>query len=168
MHIPHLAVASSQEEWATQGNLHFEKEQYTEAIECFEKAAMLDKVAVAKAYHSREEARIMVAGSVPRSQAFARTARAFTECASSISKGEIVYFRTAAECYDQAGEHRRAARTYLAARAYDLAAQRHCDGKEYDEAVGIIEKHREMMDRVVTESVIHAARMFYFQNDQWE
>src|ERR1700722_642758 len=110
MTIPHLAVKSSKEEWAAQAQVYFEKEEYYRAMSCFEKASMRDKAAVAQAYHLREDARMMTSESLQRPRAFINAAEAFGECAKTMAKRQSL--RTAPECYDEAGEVRRAAQSY--------------------------------------------------------
>jgi|ERR1700722_1861523 len=164
MTIPHLAVKSSKEEWAAQAQVYFDKEEYYRAMSCFEKASMRDKAAVAQAYHLREDARMMTSESRQRSKALVNAAEVFRECAKTTAKRE--YLRTAAECYDSAGELRRAAQSYEEAEAFDIAAQRYCNSKTFEAARRVIDKHERMMSTHVVNGVKDKIRLHYFENNE--
>jgi tetratricopeptide (TPR) repeat protein len=164
MTIPQLAVESSKQEWAAQAHVYFEKEEYYRAMSCFENASMRDKAAVAQAYHLRADARMMTSGSRQRSKALVNAAEAFRKCAKPTAKRE--YLRTAAECYDSAGEVKQAAQSYEEAEAFDIAAQRYCNSNMFEAACRLIKKHERMMSTHVVNGVKDKIRVHYFENNE--
>jgi tetratricopeptide (TPR) repeat protein len=149
-----------------QGSVFFDKEDYSRATECFKKATMPDKEAVAWAYHLREEARTTASGSKERSNAFIKASNAFRGCASSIPTAKREYLRTAAECYQNAGKHDLAAQLYEEIVAFDQAAQAYCDCTRFGSAVQIVRTHKQSMSPDVVNSVIRKARLFYFKENR--
>lgn len=167
-----MAVSSSPEEWATSGKSLFQNKRYLQAKHCFERASLHREVAVADAYHLREQARAIPAGSrhtnFARFEAFLAAASAFVDCANVATKEKRAYFRNAADCFIQGGNDRKAAHAYMDAEEYNLAAKLYRKCGMFDEAVQVAKDYEKMMDANVVESIIDVARLFYFKEHNLE
>lgn len=170
MDVPKLAVAeSSQKDWATKGKELFDRKRYLQARHCFERASMPREVAISNAYLLRDQARKHPPGDgrqvkTQRHEAFLVAAKSFLSCADdTISK---VYFRRAAECLEAAEKDLEAARTYIKAEDYDIAASLFRKLGRFDNAIDVIKSNKDKMDPELVESITEVARLFYFREKQ--
>ncbi|KIY43108.1 hypothetical protein FISHEDRAFT_54171, partial [Fistulina hepatica ATCC 64428] len=172
--VPHLAVSSSAEEWAGQGKILFQNKHYFQAKMCFERAKMQDEIAIANAYHLREEARAMSSskhGKIKPESAFQQAAEAFHECALTAkskrsAKETKAYFRNSAEAFQKAQLKLAAAEAWIEAEEYTIAAKLYREIGNFDEAVGVIKQYRKKMDETAVNSIFTVARLFYFKNNE--
>lgn len=173
--VPRLAVSSSPEEWANTGRTLFSNRRYLQAMHAFDRAAMPREAKIAKTHYLRESARSIPLTNkeslVARREAFRDAARSFSECAqSSKGKEQKVYHHNAGDCYEQAGncgdnleDYGLAAMAYQAAREYNSAVKLYRKSDQFDDAVYVVQHHREEVDKELAESVLDVARLFYFR-----
>jgi len=165
---PSLAVSSSREEWEDTARSFFKKKRYSHAVQCFEKASLFSEAAVAKAYLLREEAQAVPSGeydnSVLRTQAFTAAAEAFIRSAVSATLEKATYYRIAAECYKDCDKSPQAARFYVEAGEFDVAAQLYRDTAMFSHAIRVIREYECKMQRDVVDRILFACRLYYFQN----
>jgi len=119
--VPHIAVGSSQGEWASQARMLFRHGRFSQAAHCFERGEQPHHAAVATAYHLRK-----IADEKPLSQtkklqegraiAYLAAGDAFEAAALPEDWGFNArerqgYFRIAGDCLQQVGkeQYRRAA-----------------------------------------------------------
>lgn len=177
--IPRLAVRSGPEEWAKSGRSFFENRTYLQAMRAFERAGMAREAKISYSYHLRETARQIPAttkDSLARRKAFRLAASTFSECAkTSAWKEARVLLHNTGDCYEHAGncgrsteDFRRAAEAYTRATEFDAAVKLYRKIDLYDEAVEIIQSHRDEMDEELVESVLEVARLFYFKRKEYK
>ncbi|KAI6021206.1 P-loop containing nucleoside triphosphate hydrolase protein [Pisolithus marmoratus] len=142
--VTHLAVSSTDEEWAESGYSLFQHKRYTQAMHCFECANMPREMKIAQAYHLRQLARAMTGISQlsEQSRAFAEAADAFVKCGSEApGRVKLQYYRTAAECYVRAADDHKAADAYLNAEEYEQAAERYRNAGIFNKTVDVLKFH---------------------------
>ncbi|KII86508.1 hypothetical protein PLICRDRAFT_44106 [Plicaturopsis crispa FD-325 SS-3] len=170
--VPHLAVSSTAEEWATSGRSLFQNKRYLQAKHCFERASLPREVAVSQAYYLREEARAMPAGSrsstAERMTAFLVAAEAFHACAQEANKEKTAYFRNAADCYMQGGDDLKAARAFVDAEDYTSATLQYRKIGMFDDAISVITTYQAKVKPDVSKRITSVARLFYFQSGELE
>lgn len=171
--VPRLAVSSSPQEWGATGVDLFQRKQYLQAMECFERAGLHREVDVCRAYSLRERAQSVPISSQKNGDALAKAAfvaaaEAFITCAEAASKDmeRRGYFRIAGECYIKNDDNSRAAELFLRAKEYTLAAQHYRKAGLFDVAVEVIQTHREDIPPDVVESIVDVARLVYFRGTQ--
>ncbi|KAJ7715028.1 hypothetical protein DFH07DRAFT_762888, partial [Mycena maculata] len=168
---PRFAISSTPAEWEEQGRKLFDRQRFSQAKLCFERAYMPHEAAVARAYHLREQANEMPNGLrreiTARKVAFLEVATAFMDCAKH-GRGDAVktYFRRAGESFEDAGDITKAISAYTEARCFNRVAELHRIAGEFDDAVATVQKHRHGIDVEVFERVINVARLFYFKKKQ--
>jgi tetratricopeptide (TPR) repeat protein len=160
--VPRLAVSSSLEEWAEQGQHLFEHKRYPQAMHCFERACRPREAAVANAYFLRESAR-STQNAIKRSEAFLIAADAFLTCAADAKKEKRVYLRNAAECFAHGGDNARAAHTYISAGEFTLAVEHYHKDGMVEDVVRVINCHGNEVKPDVVNTVIGVARLFYLR-----
>ncbi|KAF8837940.1 hypothetical protein BDN67DRAFT_908328 [Paxillus ammoniavirescens] len=161
--VPHLAVSSTAAEWESFGRNLFKHKRYPQAMHCFARAFQPRMVAICQAFHLREVAHAQV-GVAQRKQAFLTAAGAFTASGNDAPTGKdkLQYYRNAARCYEQAGDDRKAAISYIAAQEYDLAARRYRKAGLFDETLEILDKHSQSIPSESTEELYTVCRLFYY------
>ncbi|EDR08129.1 uncharacterized protein LACBIDRAFT_294434 [Laccaria bicolor S238N-H82] len=176
-----LAVESTPEDWEIRAKDFFDQEQFAQARYAYKKGLLHHAADVANAYELREIARSRSTGP-PRAvfehrmKAFAKASRAFLSCAKEAIHAPEDYYRAAAECFENAGDGPHGALTYLpeAARAYLLAkcftnaAQLFRKAAMFDEAIDVITKHPEKVEKSVVKQIKEAARLKYFTVKEFE
>ncbi|KAJ6456165.1 hypothetical protein C8R45DRAFT_1187129 [Mycena sanguinolenta] len=168
---PRLAISSTAAEWEEQGRRLFANKRYRQSKHCFERALLPQQAAMAGAYYLRAEARKASTATSrqaiqARKTAFLEAAAAFTDCAKE--DGTLAYFRTAAECYEEADEKLQAAENYLKAQEYTRSTELYRKLGKFDEAVDILKDHREKIRPEVVTNVTNVARLFYFKEHRLE
>ncbi|KAK7064824.1 UvrD-like helicase ATP-binding domain-containing protein [Favolaschia claudopus] len=168
---PQLAISSTPAEWEDQGRKLFTNKRYRQAKHCFERALLPQQAAMAEAYHLRAEARKCPTSNnrqaiQTRKTAFLQAASAFMECAKE--EGTRAYFRIAAECFETVGEELLAAEVYLKAQAYTKSAELYRKLGKFDEAVDIVQKHKEEITPAVVSNVTNVARLFYYKEQSFD
>ncbi|KAF7340216.1 UvrD-like helicase ATP-binding domain-containing protein [Mycena venus] len=168
---PRLAISSTAAEWEEQGRKLFANKRYRQAKHCFERALLFRHAAMAGAYYLRAEARQCPLGKSrqaiqARRTAFLDAAAAFLDCAKE--EGTLAYFRIAAECFEDAGEDLQAADIYLEAKEYTRSTELYRKLGKFDEAVDIVQKHREDVRPEVVANVTNVARLYYFKEQKLE
>jgi hypothetical protein len=131
------------------------------------------EVAVANAYSLREKAQRMPSvhrqlQDSPSKAAFLVAAKAFIDCAVAATKEKRAYYKIAGDCFDNHGDHKKAAQAYLNAEEYTLAAQLYRKDGRFEDAIQVIQVHREDMESNVVESILGVARLVYFRNFEQE
>jgi tetratricopeptide (TPR) repeat protein len=171
--VPRLAVSSSPQEWGAVGVDLFQRKQYLQAMECFERAYLHREVDVCRAYSLREHARAVPIspqknGDALAKAAFVVAAEAFMGCAAVAFKDmeRQGYFRIAGECYLKNEDNPRAAQAFRNAKEYTLAAQHYRKAGLFDDAIQVIESHREDILPDVAESIVDVVRLVYFRDTQ--
>ena len=163
--VPHLAVSSTPEEWASFGHDLFRHKRYPQAMHCFARAFMPRMEAICEAFQLREVARakVNVASSKAQEAAFLAAAVAFTNSANDAPPGrdKLQYYRNAAECYVRAGDDRKAATAYLSAEEYDLGARRFRKAGLFDETLEVLHEHSQKVSSDCSEELYTVCRLFY-------
>ncbi|KIJ21330.1 hypothetical protein PAXINDRAFT_164864 [Paxillus involutus ATCC 200175] len=161
--VPRFAVSSTASEWESFGRNLFKHKKYPQAMHCFAMASQPRMVAICQAFHLREVAHAQV-GVAQRKQAFLTAAGAFTASGNNAPAGmdKLQYYRNAARCYEQAGDDRKAAISYIAAQEYDLAARRYRKAGLFDETLDILDKHSQSIPSESTEELYTVCRLFYY------
>jgi hypothetical protein len=134
---------------------------------CFERAILPREMAVANAYHLREQARTARSKlQQDRSSAFIQAAEAFSKCARAARKQKPTFFRNAGDCYEQGAKYIEAAQSYLEAEEFTRAASLYRKTGMLDEAVKVVKLHKHQVDQLVAAEIIHVARLYYFQEEK--
>jgi tetratricopeptide (TPR) repeat protein len=167
-----VIVTSSEADWAKSGRLLFNKRLYPQAMFCFEKADLLVERDIAAAYQARKEARLLLAKSVDRQtrrSAFASTAKDFLDCAM-LSKGkqQISCYLRAAECFLQSESWKSAAEAFFSANEFDLAAKNFRRAGCFAEAVDVVKRCRDKMQKSLAEEIIGIARLEFLRKSKYE
>lgn len=162
--VPHLAVSSTPEEWASFGRSLFSHKRYSQAIHCFERANLHREVKVCEAYQLREVARsgVGVAPLSNQKRAFSVAADAFTDCgATATGSQKLQYYRNSADCYVRAGDDFKAAEAYLNAQEFEQAAKRYRKAGRFDKTLHVLDDHRTNIPEETTEELWTVCRLFY-------
>ncbi|KIY72674.1 hypothetical protein CYLTODRAFT_449643 [Cylindrobasidium torrendii FP15055 ss-10] len=169
--VPQLADSSSSDnEWKKQGETMLLRKNYYNAKICFTRAKLPAMAALANAYNMRQQA-WEIPESPPsrlqdRLQALRAAGTAFLGCANDPrGKNHRRSFNIAAQCFEDGGDTIGAARAYRSAGEFDKSVTLFRDLKEFDDAVEIVEAHREEMQIELVESVYKRARLEYFQTE---
>ncbi|KAJ6614863.1 hypothetical protein B0H10DRAFT_2042924 [Mycena sp. CBHHK59/15] len=168
---PRFAISSTAQEWEEQGRKLFDTKRYSAAKLCYERAYMPHEAAVASTYYLREEADSMPGTNrrelTAKKAAFLDVASAFQNCARADSgKVAKTYFRRAGECFEHSGNDIQAIGAYRSACEFTRVAELYRKLGKFDEAVDIVQNHRQDIDPDVYDKVIHVARLFYVKEDQ--
>lgn len=162
--VPHLAVSSTPEEWASFGRSLFSHKRYSQAVHCFERANLHREVKVCEAYQLREVARsgVGVAPLSNQKRAFSVAADAFTDCAATATGSQkLQYYRNSADCYVRAGDDSKAAEAYLNAQEFEQAAKRYRKAGRFDKTLHVLDDHRTNIPEETTEELLTVCRLFY-------
>ena len=142
-------------------------------MHCFERAGLSREVFVSRTYYLREQARSTpVTGSRQSQQAqkdaYLLAAEAFLQCATAgvKAKEKEVYYRNAGECFEHAAEDYRAAKAYMEAREFTVAAKLFRKCAKFDDAVDVVKTFRQNIKDEVAENIIDVARLFYFKGGE--
>jgi len=109
-------------------------------------------------------------------KAFANASEAFLSCAREPIQTPEDYYRAAAGCFENAGDSPHgaliylpeAARTYLLAKCFTSAAQLFRKAAMFDEAIQVITKYPEKVEKRVATQIKDAARLRYFTEKEFE
>lgn len=172
--VPRLAMSSSSEEWAATARTLFDHRRYLQAVRCYERAAMARERDVAFAYYLREQARGTAKSKrtvdSARTLAFIEAAKAFLASASAANvRSEMLpYYRNAADCFVEAGEHKRAAEAYLHAEDFTRSAQYYRKAGSFDEAIDVIKTHPKDIPKGDANAIVSVAKLHYFKTNHLE
>ncbi|GJE94213.1 hypothetical protein PsYK624_103810 [Phanerochaete sordida] len=170
--VPRLAMSSTPEEWAATARTLFDNRRYLQAVRCYDRAGMPRQKDVAYAYHLRERARgtekTRRTTDNARILAFVDAAEAFAKSASvaSAARERVAYYRIAAECFVEADDHRRAAEAYLRAEDFTKAAQHYRKAGLFDEAVNVVQNHRQSIPEKFADTIIDVAKLHYIKENR--
>ncbi|KAG1777307.1 hypothetical protein EV702DRAFT_1102293 [Suillus placidus] len=162
--VPHLAVSSTPEEWASFGRSLFSHKRYSQAIHCFERANLHREVKVCEAYQLREVARSGVGVVLLSNQkrAFNVAADAFADCgATATGNQKLQYYRNSADCYVRAGDDLKAAEAYLNAQEFEQAAKRYRKAGRFDKTLHVLNDHGMIIPEETTAELWTVCRLFY-------
>ncbi len=173
--MPRLAVSSGKDEWAEVAWSLFHKKQYSEAELAFERAGLRKERQIAHAFVLRN---LVLASSVGLAEngrsastveRCTAVAQAFVQCAeeSEDAEDKRSYYRTAGQYYALAGNDRAAAQAYYDAALYDEAAQYYRAAGMFDDAVCVVQRHREV-SAPVAESIISVAKLQFSRENEIE
>ena len=171
---PRLAMSSTPKEWAATARTLFDNRRYLQAVRCYDRAGMPRQKDVAYAYHLRERARgtekTRRTTDNARTVAFIAAAEAFAKSASvaSAARERVAYYRIAAECFVEADDHRRAAEAYLRAEDFTKAAQHYRKAGLFDEAVNVVQNHRQSVPEKFADTIIDVAKLHYIKENRLE
>ncbi|KAG2048327.1 hypothetical protein BDR06DRAFT_976091 [Suillus hirtellus] len=142
--VPHLAVSSTPEEWASFGRSLFSHKRYLQAIHCFERANLRREVKVCEAYQLRDVARssVGVALLCDQKRAFNVAADAFTDCgATTTGNQKLQYYCNSVDCYVRAGDDLKAAEAYFNAQEFEQVARRYRKVGRFDRNLHVLNDH---------------------------
>jgi tetratricopeptide (TPR) repeat protein len=162
--VPHLAVSSTPEEWASFGRSLFSHKRYSQAIHCFERANLHREVKVCEAYRLREVARSSVGVALLSNQkrAFNVAADAFTDCGEAATGNQkLQYYRNSADCYVRAGDDFKAAEAYLNAQEFEQAAKRYRKAGRFDKTLHVLDDHNVNIPEETKEDLWTVCRLYY-------
>ncbi|KDN37508.1 hypothetical protein RSAG8_10107, partial [Rhizoctonia solani AG-8 WAC10335] len=170
--IPQLSASSSESEWAERGRTLFERQLYTQAVLCFERAGLPLERDISAAYETRKQARLLQATKSNDRESrttFRQAAEEFLECGKTTTfKQQISCYLRAADCYVQAEEWKLAAEVFILAREFGMAAKNFRHAGCFAEAVDTIKAHQEEIPENVAEEIIKVARLEYLRTDQYD
>lgn len=172
--VPRLATSSTPAEWAATARTLFDNRRYLQAVRCYERAGLYREKEVGYAYYLREQARstIKTRRTTDNSRiiAFASAAKAFLRSASMATtrKETLAYYRNAAECFVEADDDHEAAKAYLSAEEFTRSAQHYRKAGSFDEAVHVVQAHRQHISPVDAEVIIDVAKLYYVKENRLE
>jgi tetratricopeptide (TPR) repeat protein len=148
----------------------FERKKYRQARLCFQRALRPDRATIANAYFLREEAGKVSVGRdrTQRSAAFVEAAREFMQCVEIAPSQASTYYCTAARCYEEAGDKRRAAKAYVQGGEYTKPTELWDSLGMFDEAIGLIEKHEDEIDAGVREQAVKHGKTHYYKKKDYK
>ncbi|KAI0716097.1 hypothetical protein C8T65DRAFT_606293 [Cerioporus squamosus] len=167
--VPRLAMSSTAEDWAKTALSLFNNRRYMQAMHCYERAGLPREKAVAHAYYLREVARstaVTRGDTTAQAVAFTKAAEAFLASAQDAITEKKAYYRIAAECYVHAGDDQKAARAYVSATEYTLAAQHFRKAGMFEEAVSVVKAHKDKVAENVASSIIDVSRLYFLREKQ--
>ncbi|TFK88273.1 hypothetical protein K466DRAFT_598787 [Polyporus arcularius HHB13444] len=167
--VPRLAMSSTAEDWAKTALSLFNNRRYMQAMHCYERAGLPREKAVAYAYYLREVARstaVTRGDTTAQAVAFAVAAEAFIASAQDAITEKRAYYRIAAECYVHAGDDPKAARAYVAATEYTLAAQHFRKAGLFEDAVSVVQSHKDKVLSTVASSIVDVSRLYFLREKQ--
>ncbi|KAG1799293.1 uncharacterized protein HD556DRAFT_1287696 [Suillus plorans] len=162
--VPHLAVSSTPEEWASFGRSLFSHKRYSQAVHCFERANLRHEVKVCEAYQLRDVARssVGVASLSDQKRAFNVAADAFTDCgATATGNQKLQYYRNSADCYVRAGDDLKAAKAYLNAQEFEQAAKRYRKAGRFDKTLHVLDDYGTDIPEETKTELRTVCRLFY-------
>ncbi|KAG2143549.1 uncharacterized protein EDB93DRAFT_1088104 [Suillus bovinus] len=162
--VPHLAVSSTPEEWASFGRSLFSHKRYSQAIRCFERANLPREVKICEAYQLREVARSSVGVTLldDQTRAFNVAADAFTDCGATTTEiQKLQYYRNSADCYVQAGDDHKAAEAYLNAQEFEQAVKRYHKAGRFDKTLHVLHDHGMNIPEETATELWTVCRLFY-------
>ncbi|KAG8989209.1 hypothetical protein FRB94_014588, partial [Tulasnella sp. JGI-2019a] len=166
--VPQVAVQSTAQDWARQGQELFAKRLYAEASICFRQGKLPWLQNVAQIYAGRETARELPSTSVRRPALLKETADAFNKAAveaPSINDAKDVYTQ-AANCYADAEDNARAAATFFLACRYSDSVWYYRLAGQLEEAMNIIADHGDNVDEEVKSAVTYLAKVAYTKKSE--
>ncbi|KAG8753172.1 hypothetical protein FRC11_007661, partial [Ceratobasidium sp. 423] len=174
--IPQLSVSSSKSEWEEHGRMLFERQLYSQAMLCFERAGLTLERDISSAYDARKRARLLQATKSNDREsraAFHDAAEKFLECGKmATSKQQNSCYLRAADCFVQAEELKLAAETFILAREFGMAAKSFRQAGCFVEAVEVVQTHTDDIQANNTEEIIKVARLVarleYLRTAQYE
>ncbi|KAG1809265.1 hypothetical protein EV424DRAFT_1328374 [Suillus variegatus] len=162
--VPHLAVSSTPEEWASFGHSLFSDKHYSQAIYCFKRANLRHEVKVCEAYQLREVARssVEVALLSDQKKAFNVAADSFTDCAATAPESQkLQYYRNSADCYVRAGDDLKAAKAYLNAQEFEQAAKRYRKAGRFNKTLHVLNDHGTDIPEETKAELWTVCRLYY-------
>ena len=162
-------MSSTAEDWAKTALSLFNNRRYMQAMHCYDRAGLFREKAVAHAYYLREVARstpVTKGDSTAQALAFIDAAEAFATSAQDAVTEKKAYYRIAAECYVHSKDDYKAAQAYSSAAEYTLAAQHYRKAGKFDEAVHIVQSHKDKVATHVAESIVDVSRLYFLRERQ--
>ncbi|RHZ77053.1 hypothetical protein Glove_186g78 [Diversispora epigaea] len=134
--------SSSPQEWDQKGKDFLERQQYDQAIVCFEKSKNENMRKVAEAYSLEQDARASIYDTDENKvrDKFKCAARAFETC---------FRYHQAVSCYQDVGLHNEASKVYTSRGMFEFAARYFKTNNMYDEAGKNFEKAKKYIDAIV-------------------
>lgn len=100
-----------------------------------------------------------------RRAAYIDAAIAFSDCAKQGAEEAVEYHRAAGQCYAHAGQDEHAAKAFLRAMEYTLAAQHFRKAGLFDKTADVVLRHRNEMIPEVAEELIDIARLYFLRSE---
>ncbi|KAG8990213.1 hypothetical protein FRB94_013643 [Tulasnella sp. JGI-2019a] len=166
--VPQIAVKSSEQDWAKQGQELFAKRLYAEASTSFRKGKLPWLQNVAQIYADRETARKLPSASARRPTLLKEIADAFSKVAveaRNVNDAKDLYAQ-AANCYADAADNARAAAMFFLACMYTDSVWHYRLAGQLDEAMNIIAKHGDNVDEDVKSAVTYLAKVAYTKKSE--
>ncbi|KAG1806261.1 P-loop containing nucleoside triphosphate hydrolase protein [Suillus variegatus] len=136
--VPHLAVSSTPEEWASFGRSLFSHKRYSQASHCFERANLHREVRSVKHINS-EKSHVLVSEwpySATKKELLTWLPMPLGDCgATATGNQKLQYYRNSADCYVRAGYDLKAAEAYLSAQEFEQAAKRYRKVGRFDKTL---------------------------------
>ncbi|CAE6484842.1 unnamed protein product, partial [Rhizoctonia solani] len=170
--IPRLSASSSKSEWEERGRALFERQLYSQAILCFERAGMPLERNISASYEARKQARLLQA-TRPNDRetrtAFHHAAEKFLGCSkiATFKQQRSCYLR-AADCFVQAEEWKPAAETFIIVSDFGMAAKCLRNAGCFTEAMDLIKAHQDEVPEKIADEIKKVARLEYLRTAQYE
>jgi tetratricopeptide (TPR) repeat protein len=158
-------VSSSAEEWEKMGKLMFARENYQQAVVCFERAKKPLEASISNAYHLRKVARLLPEGSSSRKEGFNEAANAFYDCASGDHPQSRTCYLNAGKCYAEAGRDSEASKAYCCGGDFTKGAKHARMAGEFDRALQIIKGNA--VDNTVATAIIEVCKVIYVREESY-
>lgn len=166
-----LAVTSTAEEWSKAARILFDKRHYLQAVDSYRRAGLVRESDVAYAYDLRQRAKGQpITDRASRLNAYIAAAQAFLSSAEAAgnSQDRLTYYRIAAECFAEGKDYGRAGKAFLSAFDFTRSAVYYRKAGMFDEAVEVVQNHKEGIPAETAEKIVKVARLHYLTVDKIE
>jgi tetratricopeptide (TPR) repeat protein len=147
------------------GKLMFARENYQQAVVCFERAKQPLEASISNASHLRKTARLLQEGSSSRKDAFTAAANAFYHCASGDHPQSRACYLNAGKCYGEAGRDSEASNAYCLGGDFTRGAKHARMAGEFDRALQIIKTNT--VDNAVASAIIEVCKVIYVREESY-
>lgn len=141
------------------GRLLFSRENYQQAVLCFERADQALEAEISRAYHLRKVARLEPTGTDMRKEAFVAAATLFSHCGQGNHRQSRPCYLRAAACYVEAGRSGEASKAYYLGGDFNNAATYARLAGEFDQALDIIQNNP--VNETVATSILEVCKVVY-------
>ena len=149
------------------GKLMFARENYQQAVVCFERAKQPLEASISNAYHLRKTARLLQEGSSSRKEGFTEAANAFYHCASGDHPQSQTCYLNAGKCYAEAGRDSEASKAYCLGGDFTKGAKHARMAGEFDRALQIIQDPTNAVDNTVASAIVEVCKVIYVREESY-
>lgn len=143
----------------------FARENYQQAIVCFDRANQPLESSISQAYHLRKVARLLQIGTDERKRAFIEAADAFFACASEDHLQSRACYLRAAECYAESDKDSDASKSYCLGGDFTKGAKHARMAGEFDRALQIIQGNK--VEAEVASSIVEVCKVVYVHKEEY-